>query len=146
MTARRNAIAVWERESSLCFDREETLCLMHGIVISTPDLYLMAMPVWSQMTDQQIYDNAHLRTCHPRQLSAWGAPDMLHILLAYGTYENLRHHFRTMPALQFPFVCYGRRYFKRIPTKRFTDEKITKATTTAAPSHGGERATAADCR
>jgi hypothetical protein len=114
---RSTAIRIWELHSTLCFDREETLCLMHGIVISLPHLYIMAMPVHSSMSDQQIYDNAHTR--HPRQLSK---PDMLHIVHAVGRLSDFRALYHSSPALQFPLICYhkrGRRYFRRISIQKF---------------------------
>lgn len=118
MTARRHAIQLWEEQSTLCFDREETLCLMHGIVIATPDLYLMALPVHSTMTDDQIYRNTHLRdlsfvalakkdTCLFRHLSP---PDMLHIVHCVGSLTAFSAIFRESAACQsITHLCYHRR-------------------------------------
>lgn len=114
-TARRHAIKLWEEQSTLCFDREETLCLMHGIVIATPDLYLMALPVHSTMTDDQIYRNDHLRnTCLFRHLSP---PDMLHIVHGVGSLTAFSAIFRESAACQsITHLCYHRRrHLMRVP-------------------------------
>ena len=124
---RTHALSLWESHSTLCFDREETLCLMHGIVIALPHLYLMAMPVYTHMTDDQIYTNAHLRnplsafpisasqSVHPRPLPT---PDMLHIVHCVGRLADFRTLYLTTPALQYQHLCYHRwrGSFKRIPT------------------------------
>lgn len=133
MTARRHAIQLWEEQSTLCFDREETLCLMHGIVIATPDIYLMALPVHSTMTDDQIYRNTHLRdfparvkrdlsavalakedTCLFRHLSP---PDMLHIVHCVGSLTAFSAIFRESAACQsITHLCYHRRrHLMRVP-------------------------------
>lgn len=140
MTARRHAIALWEEQSTLCFDREETLCLMHGIVIATPDLYLMALPVHSTMTDDQIYRNTHLRhmfagasspaganseDCPPEPWRRWNTclfrhlspPDMLHIVHCVGSLTAFSAIFRESAACQsITHLCYHRRrHLMRVP-------------------------------
>jgi hypothetical protein len=128
---RTHALTLWEQHSSLCFDREETLCLMHGIVISLPHLYLMAIPVYTHMTDDQIYANAHLRnplitdhfpltTSHPVHPRPLPQPDMLHIVHAVGRLADFRTLYIITPALQYRYLCFHRWRgpFRRIPTHK----------------------------
>lgn len=114
--ARDKAIHLWEQTSPLCFDREETLCLMHGTVISTPELYLMAMPCHSTDTDDNILTHAHTR--RPRQLPL---PDTLHIVHAYGNLRLFSTYFHASPwFLPIRWLAFQRRGWtlKRYPIDR----------------------------
>lgn len=137
MTPRTRAIHLWEQNSPLCFDREETLCLMHGIVVSTPHLYLIAMPCHSTMDDYAILHHHHTR--QPRQLLT---PDMLHIVHAVGTLAEFTNYLSASPyRTQFQFLAYQRRDYtlrrrplsKILPTE--TDEQRTQDPHTTAASH-----------
>lgn len=116
--ARRHALELWEQSSECCFDREETLCLSHGIVIALPDLYLMAMPVHSFMTDEEIYRNAHLR--ETRLLRHLSPPDLLHIVHCVGSLPAFARIARESAACQhLTHLCYHRRrHLVRVPIQK----------------------------
>ena len=96
---RQKAISLWNTHSQSCFDREESLCLMHGFVHASAELYVMAMPYHSSMSMQDLYGNRHLYhpTCHPCHLSK---ADSLHIVMAVGSMQRFAALYRATPSLQ----------------------------------------------
>lgn len=113
MNPRQQTIDLWQAITPYPFAADEWLCLTHGLIISAPDCYAMAMPCHSCMTDDEIIHHQH-HTRRPCQLPS--IPDTLHIVCLTGHSQIYAHYLK--PYRYIAFQRYGGR-LRRYPTSRF---------------------------
>lgn len=81
MTPLEQAVAVYSREPcARTFDEDLRLHLENGYVVSTPDFFVMARPVWRGMNEFLIVNPAE--GCHPAFRDCW------HVYLLAGSIQK----------------------------------------------------------
>jgi hypothetical protein len=127
MTPRESARRAWESDCTASFDRAEMLCLLHGTVISTPRLYIMAA-FFPLNTPHHILtsisrQHRHMTTTGP----------LCHVWLAAGKLPELLALLADFPCIS--HISFQKRGYEIItlPIHRLHGKR-TKTTTTTAPA------------